>query len=190
MILHQPNATNQQPFIMKSIATRTGLFAGIILAVFASRTPASAGEAGKEVEPAAVNPGPVGGPPSDAIILFDGHDLSKWKSTEGGEAKWKVEDGYMEVNGTGYIITKEDFGDVQLHVEWATPAEVKGDGQGRGNSGVYLQGRYEIQVLDSYQNKTYFNGQAAAFYLHSAPLVNACRKPGEWQTYDILFHGP
>jgi len=144
----------------------------------------------KQPEPPVIDAGPVGGPPSDALVLFDGKDLSKWKNDKGGDAKWKVSDGIVEVNGTGSIVTKEDFADVQLHVEWATPAEVKGEGQGRGNSGVYLQGRYEIQVLDSYQNKTYFNGQAAAFYLHSAPLVNACRKPGEWQTYDIIFHGP
>jgi hypothetical protein len=94
------------------------------------------------------------------------------------------------VNGTGGIMTKEEFGDCQLHIEWATPSEVKGEGQGRGNSGVYLQGRYEIQVLDSYTNKTYFNGQAGAFYLHNAPLVNASRPPGEWQAYDIIFHPP
>jgi len=140
-----------------------------------------------EVEPRIIDPGP---PPSDALVLFSGKDLSQWKNEKGGEAKWKVEDGVATVNGTGSIITKEEFGDVQLHVEWATPSEVKGEGQGRGNSGVYLQGRYEIQVLDSYNNKTYFNGQAGAFYLHNAPLVNACRKPGEWQAYDIVFHTP
>jgi len=94
------------------------------------------------------------------------------------------------VNGTGSIRTREEFADVQLHVEWATPSEVKGDGQGRGNSGIYLQGRYEIQVLDSYNNKTYFNGQAGAFYGNFAPLVNVSRKPGEWQAYDIIFHPP
>jgi hypothetical protein len=142
-------------------------------------------------EPPIVTPGDGAKPPSDAIVLFDGKDLSKWQSTElGKEAKWAVREGALEVNGTGSIRTKEEFGDVQLHVEWATPAEVKGSDQGRGNSGVYLQGRYEIQVLDSYQNKTYPNGQAGAFYGHAAPLVNASRKPGEWQTYDIIFHGP
>ena len=140
-----------------------------------------------ETEPKVIDPGP---PPSDAIVLFDGKDLSQWQSEKGGEPKWKLENGVMIVNGTGSIMTKEEFGDVQLHVEWATPSEVKGEGQGRGNSGVYLQGRYEIQVLDSYNNKTYFNGQAGAFYLHNAPLVNASRKPGEWQTYDIIFHAP
>ncbi|MEP6663144.1 MAG: DUF1080 domain-containing protein [Verrucomicrobiota bacterium] len=139
------------------------------------------------VEPTVKNPGP---PPSDAIILFDGKNLSKWKGANGGEAKWKVEDGFMTVNGTGSISTKESFGDCQLHVEWASPAEVKGEGQGRGNSGIYFQGRYEIQVLDSYQNKTYFHGQAGSVYKQHAPLVNASRKPGEWQTYDIIFHAP
>jgi hypothetical protein len=146
---------------------------------------ATAADAGKE--PKIIEPGP---PPSDAVVLFDGKDMSQWKSERGGEPKWKLEGGAMVVNGTGSILTKEEFGDVQLHVEWATPSEVKGNGQERGNSGVYLQGRYEIQVLDSYNNKTYFNGQAAAFYGHGAPLVNASRKPGEWQSYDIIFHAP
>jgi hypothetical protein len=140
-----------------------------------------------EAEPRAIEPGP---PPSDAVVLFDGKDLSQWQSVNGGEARWKIEDGVMTVNGTGNIVTKEEFADVQVHVEWATPKEVKGHGQERGNSGVYLQGRYEIQVLDSYDNKTYANGQAGAFYGVSAPLVNASRKPGEWQTYDIIFHPP
>jgi hypothetical protein len=138
-------------------------------------------------EPRIINPGP---PPSDAIVLFDGKDLSKWKSAEGGAAKWDIKDGVMTVNGTGSMVTKQEFGDCQLHVEWAAPAEVKGEGQGRGNSGVYLQGRYEVQVLDSYDNKTYYHGQAGAIYKQHAPLVNACRKPGEWQTYDIIFHAP
>ncbi len=142
-------------------------------------------------EPPVITPGRHGSPPSDAIVLFDGQDLSNWKSVSGGGAKWKVEDGYMEVNpGTGNILTKEQFGAVQLHIEWATPAVVTGEGQNRGNSGVYLQGRYEVQVLDSYHNKTYYNGQAGAIYSISAPLVNVCRKPGQWQTYDIIFHPP
>lgn len=139
-------------------------------------------------EPRVIDPGP---PPSDAIILFDGKNLSKWKGAKPGQpARWKVENGYMEVNGTGAISTKQGFGDCQLHVEWATPAEVKGEGQGRGNSGVFLQGRYELQVLDSYNNKTYYHGQAGAIYKEYAPLVNACRKPGEWQTYDVIYHAP
>lgn len=143
-----------------------------------------------ETEPPVITPGVDGQPPSDAIVLFNGKDKSKWENMNGGEAKWELKDGAMQVNGTGSIRTKEEFGDVQLHVEWATPSEVKGESQGRGNSGVYLQDRYEIQVLDSYQNKTYFNGQAGSFYGHAAPLVNASRKPGEWQTYDIIFHAP
>ncbi len=147
-------------------------------------------DASPEKEPVVVTPGSAGAPPSDAVVLFDGRDLSKWHADKGGVAKWVVADGVATVNGTGSLLTHEEFGDCQLHVEWAAPSEVKGDGQGRGNSGVYLQGRYEIQVLDSYQNKTYFNGQAGSFYGHHAPLVNASRKPGEWQTYDIVFHAP
>ena len=144
-----------------------------------------------ETEPAVITPGNGMEPPSDAIVLFDGKDLSKWRAVDHeGPAKWEVKDGYVEVNGTGSIRSKDEFADVQVHVEWATPSEVKGESQGRGNSGVYLQGRYEIQVLDSYQNKTYFNGQAGSFYGNFAPLVNASRKPGEWQTYDIIFHPP
>ena len=142
-------------------------------------------------EPAIVSPGKHGSPPSDAIVLFDGTDLSNWKSTKGGSAKWIVSDGAMTVvKKAGGIRTKEEFGNCQLHIEWATPKDVKGEGQGRGNSGVYLQGRYEIQVLDSYNNKTYFDGQAGAFYKHAAPLVNASRPPGEWQSYDIIFIAP
>jgi hypothetical protein len=136
-----------------------------------------------------VTPGPAGGPPSDAVVLFDGRNLEAWKAEDGGPARWKVADGHAEVRGGG-ILTREEFGAVQLHVEWAAPAEVKGEGQGRGNSGVYLQGRYEVQVLDSFENPTYPDGQAGAFYGHAAPLVNASRRPGEWQTYDIIFHPP
>jgi hypothetical protein len=169
-----------------SRTARAGLLAATLLTLQHSARAAGGGSA---AEPPVINPGPVGGPPSDAIVLFDGTDLSKWQSAKGGAAGWTVEDGVLTVKaGSGDILTKEEFGDVQVHVEWASPAEVKGDGQGRGNSGVYFEGRYEIQVLDSYNNKTYFNGQASAFYLHSAPLVNACRKPGEWQSYDIVFH--
>ena len=138
-------------------------------------------------EPKVIEPGP---PPADAIVLFDGKDLEQWESDKDGPAKWDVKEGVMTVNHTGYIHTKQAFGDCQLHVEWATPAEVSGDGQGRGNSGIFLQSRYEIQVLDSYNNKTYFNGQAGAVYGQSPPLVNCCRKPGEWQAYDIIYHAP
>jgi len=122
-------------------------------------------------------------------VLFDGKDLSKWRNAKGEKPGWKVEKGYVQVT-SGNIFTREEFGDVQLHLEWASPEEVKGEGQERGNSGVYLMGRYEIQVLDCFQNKTYPNGQTAAFYGNAAPLVNACRKPGEWQVYEIIFHAP
>lgn len=130
-------------------------------------------------------------PPSDAIVLFDGSDLSQWQSSKGGEAAWNVENSYMEVvKKTGGIQTKQGFGDCQLHIEWAAPEEVHGAGQERGNSGVFLMGMYEVQVLDSYQNKTYPDGQAAAIYGQYPPLVNACRPPGHWQTYDIIFRAP
>ena len=144
-------------------------------------------------EPPIVTPGQRDSdPPSDAVVLFDGKDLSKWRSAnDNSDAKWRVSDGYMEVVAkTGDIATKQEFGDCQLHIEWATPAEVKGEGQGRGNSGVFLMERYEVQVLDSYNNKTYYHGQAGAVYKQHAPLVNVCRKPGEWQTYDIIFKAP
>lgn len=137
-------------------------------------------------EPPIVDPGPAGGPPSDAIVLFDGTDLSQF---EGGEG-WEVKDGYAEVGGSSGITSKQAFGDCQLHVEFATPAEVKGSGQGRGNSGIYLMGKYELQILDSYDNKTYFDGQCGAIYKQQPPIVNACRKPGQWQTYDIIFNAP
>ncbi len=133
----------------------------------------------------------VGQAPSDAIVLFDGTEASmkNWTDTKGQPSKWVVGEGYMEsVKGAGYIQTKESFGSCQLHVEFATPEKVQGTSQGRGNSGVFLQGEFEIQVLDSYENKTYPDGQCSALYGRSVPLVNACRKPGEWQSYDIIFH--
>jgi hypothetical protein len=128
--------------------------------------------------------------PSDAVVLFDGTDLSKWQSDKGGEAKWKVENGYMETTKSGKIRTKGEFGDFQMHIEWATPEKIEGTGQGRGNNGVNIYGEYEIQILDSFNNKTYPDGQAAALYGQSPPLANASRGPGEWQTYDIVFEGP
>jgi 3-keto-disaccharide hydrolase len=147
--------------------------------------------------PAIVTPGTSSTPdspgkaPSDAVVLFDGKDLSQWLDKNGVAAKWKVENGYMEVvPKTGYIHTKNSFGDCQLHVEFAEPVPAKGESQDRGNSGVFLMGVYEIQVLDSYENKTYADGQAAAVYGQYPPLVNASRPPGQWQTYDIVFHGP
>jgi hypothetical protein len=144
--------------------------------------------------PPVVDPGPAGAPaaaPSDAIVLFDGRNLLSWEDGKGGPANWKVTDGYMEVVAqVGSIRTKKGFGDCQLHVEWATPSAVTGEGQERGNSGVFLMDTYEVQVLDSYGNRTYADGMAAAVYGQFPPLVNACRKPGEWQTYDIVFHRP
>ena len=130
--------------------------------------------------------------PSDAIVLFDGSDLSEWVNDKTGKTPgWKVENGYVEVvKKAGMMSTRRSFGDCQLHIEWAAPAEVVGDGQKRGNSGVFFLGRYEVQVLDSYDNRTYSDGQAAAIYGQSPPLVNACRAPGEWQSYDIIFHAP
>ena len=141
--------------------------------------------------PPVVTPGAAGLPPSDAIVLFDGKDLSQWESNKGGPAGWKVVNGAIElVPGSGDIHTKKAFGDCQLHVEWAEPNPPHGKDQGRGNSGVYLMSRYELQVLDSYQNETYADGQAGAIYAQTPPLVNACRPPGEWQTYNIVWHGP
>lgn len=144
--------------------------------------------------PPIVDPGPAGPPspvPEDAIVLFDRNDLRAWRGADGSPAGWTVGDGYFQVAaGAGPIETRQAFGDVQLHIEWATPAEVEGNGQERGNSGVFLMGFYEIQVLDSYHNLTYADGQAAAVYGQQPPLVNASRPPGEWQTYDIVFHRP
>ncbi len=128
--------------------------------------------------------------PSDAIILVNGKDLSQWKAKAGGgEAKWQVKDNAFTV-GKGDISTKKEFGDFQLHVEWSAPDEVKGESQGRGNSGIFLQDRYELQVLDNYKNRTYANGQAGSIYKQHRPLVNAMRKPTEWNTYDIIYTAP
>jgi hypothetical protein len=130
-------------------------------------------------------------PPADAIVLFDGTSLSGWRSADGGPAKWVIKDGAIEsVAGAGYLYSARGFGDVQLHVEWAAPVPAQGRSQGRGNSGVFLMGLYEVQVLDSYENDTYPDGQAAAIYGQFPPLVNACRPPGEWQSYDIAFRRP
>ncbi len=139
-------------------------------------------------------PGPAGPPvpaPADAIVLFDGRDLGRWTDAKGQPARWKVENGYMEVvPKTGGIRTVDGYGDCQLHVEWMAPSPAKGTGQDRGNSGVFLMDTYEVQVLDCYGNKTYADGTAAAIYGQFPPAVNACRPPGEWQTYDIVFHRP
>lgn len=139
-------------------------------------------------KPPVVDPGP---PPSDAIVLFDGKDLSQWMMHDSTAAKWIVRDGYVEVApGTGSMMTRRGFGDVQVHLEWATPSPPHGDSQERGNSGVYLMSHYEIQVLDGWHNVTYADGYQGAVYGQTPPLVNAARPPGEWQTYDIVFHRP
>jgi hypothetical protein len=141
-------------------------------------------------KPPVITPGCRQSPPSDAIVLFGkARDISNWTSRS-GEAKWKTRCRMLINNGTGDIYTRENFGDCQLHVEFRTPSKIVGEGQGRGNSGVYFQSRYEVQVLDSYINETYYNGQAGSVYKQSAPLVNASRKPGKWQYYDIVFHAP
>jgi hypothetical protein len=136
--------------------------------------------------PPVVRPGAGSSPPSDAIVLFDGTSLSEWR-----DPKWKLEDGAVTVVAeTGSLVTRREFGDVQLHIEWRTPAKVEGEGQGRGNSGIFLMERYEVQVLDSYENVTYSNGQAGSIYKQHSPLVNASRAPGQWQSYDIVFMVP
>ncbi len=136
-------------------------------------------------EPAVVKPGENSGAPSDAIVLFDGKDLSAWTGTD----QWKVENGAM-VSGKGDLKTKAAFGDCQLHIEWAAPTPATGSGQGRGNSGVFLMDNYEIQVLDSYDNQTYFDGQAGAIYKQTPPAVNATKPPGTWNVYDIVWTAP
>lgn len=149
--------------------------------------------------PAQVTPGEqYGQSPSDAVVLFDGKDLSKWIARGKGANRgkevapgWKVESGYMEcTGGTGDLISKEKFGDAQYHIEWAAPAEIDGTSQWRGNSGVLIMSRYEIQVLDSWNNPTYADGQAGSIYAHWPPLVNPARKPGQWQSFDIAFEAP
>jgi hypothetical protein len=154
---------------------------------------------GARPQPRLVTPGdPVasgtsgvsGAPPSDATVLLGpATGLSKWQMDDGAPASWKVDSGVVE-SGKGFIRTKDQFSDFQLHVEWATPVPPKGDSQNRGNSGVFLLGKFEVQVLDSYNNITYPDGQAAALYGQYPPLVNASRRPGEWQTYDIVFAAP
>lgn len=141
--------------------------------------------------PDVVTPGEGTTAPSDAILLYGGaSDLDKWTHLNGEPVKWEAGEFMTVVDGTGDIRTTQGFGDVQLHLEWRTPAEVVGESQDRGNSGVFLMGKYEVQVLDSYENETYYNGQAASIYKQHIPLVNACRPPGVWQTYDIIFKAP
>ncbi len=178
---------------MKINQRRIGILLGStasvsLLAVFGL---ANAGWLGDEYKSGVVWPEPkvvetpANAPPSDAKVLFDGTELTQWHEGD----KWKIANGVATAARSG-ISTKEQFGDCQFHIEWATPEEVKGSGQGRGNSGIYFMGRYEVQILDSYQNPTYFDGQAGSVYKQHPPLVNASRKPGEWQTYDIVFEAP
>jgi hypothetical protein len=145
-----------------------------------------------EPKPKKITSAPVAQPaPSDAVMLFDGKNVSEWTHLKGEPARWDVRDGAMTVvKGTGDIKTKRTFADVQLHIEWRAPAVIESEGQGRGNSGIFLQERYELQVLDSYESVTYANGQAGAIYKQSMPLVNATSKPGEWNSYDIVFTAP
>ncbi|HWA01263.1 MAG TPA: family 16 glycoside hydrolase [Caulobacterales bacterium] len=142
--------------------------------------------------PAKVAPGANAAPPSDAVVLFDGRDLSKWEGASGGEARWNVSRGVITVApGTGDIRTRESFGDMQLHIEWRPPVlPADKTGQDRGNSGVFLQERYEVQVLDTFENRTYVNGQAGSIYKQYPPLVNASLPPGQWQSYDIIYTAP
>lgn len=135
-------------------------------------------------EPEVISPGDGDSPPSDAIVLFGGGNLDAWKGVDG----WTFEEDYAIVGSN--ITTKQKFGDCQLHLEFATPEEVKGQGQGRGNSGIYFMNRYEVQILDSYENSTYYDGQCGSIYKQHPPLVNCSRKPGEWQSYDIIFTAP
>jgi hypothetical protein len=144
--------------------------------------------------PAVVEPGQSNlplAPPSDAIVLFDGSSLDAWQGPEGKELKWIIRDGAMEpIEGGGYAYSVQGFGDVQLHLEWASPQKVQGKSQGRGNSGVFLQSQFEVQILDSFENPTYADGQAGSIYGQYPPLVNVSRKPGQWQSYDIIYRAP
>lgn len=143
-----------------------------------------------EPVPEIVTPSDGQKPPSDAIVLFDGKDLSQWQGRDGAP-KWEVKKGILTVvGGTGDIVTKQEFGDIQLHIEWRTPKKVESQDQGRGNSGIFFQDKYELQVLDSYENPTYVNGMAGSIYKQTPPLVNATKGPGEWQTYDVIYRAP
>jgi hypothetical protein len=149
---------------------------------------------GDRPQPPIVTPGESfshnAAPPSDAVALFDGKDLSKWQMSNGQPARWNVANGYFESGRGGGIRTKDKFADFQLHMEFATPSQVNGTGQGPGNSGVLINGMYEVQILDNFNNKTYPDGQCGAMYGQAPPLVNACKGPGQWQTYDIIFESP
>ncbi len=167
------------------------LVAAALTTVFSQITDPKATEVWNPV-PRVVTSGTGTQPPSDAIVLFDGYSLKEWMSAKDSTAAtWTVQEGAATVKpGAGMITTRRNFGDVQLHIEFRAPVVVKGEGQGRGNSGIFFQGLYELQVLDCYDNRTYSNGQTGSIYKQTIPLVNACRKPGEWQTYDVLFTAP
>jgi 3-keto-disaccharide hydrolase len=174
---------------MKPRSLIAGLSAVLIAAVIPPEIPWAPGDRDRPLPPKiTADPGAL---PSDAVVLFDGQSLAAWQHGDGKPPAWKVRDGYFEVApGSGDLVTAQAFGDCQLHVEWATPSPTQGTDQEPGNSGVYLMSLYEIQVLDSFRNQTYADGQAAAVYDQYPPLVNASRAPGEWQSYDIVFHGP
>ncbi len=161
----------------------------VIVAIFVGTRDLSAQEWKSGIEwqePPVITPGATNdAPPSDAIVLFDGSTMDAWENGE----KWLVQDGVAIPRETA-VTSKQHFGDMQLHLEWSAPTEIRGEGQGRGNSGCYLMGLYEVQVLDSFENLTYFDGQAGSIYKQTAPLANAMRKPGEWNTYEIIFNTP
>lgn len=169
-----------------------GIFTMVVFSANAQQTGDPKSTEVWEPIPKIINPGNQNHlPPADAIILFDGKNLDQWTNMKGEPAKWKLDNNSMTVQkNTGNIQTKQSFGSCQLHIEWQSPEKIEGEGQGRGNSGVFLMGQYEVQVLDSYNNRTYSNGQAGSLYKQHIPLVNASRKPGEWQTYDIIFTAP
>ncbi len=176
--------------IRRKLTLVLALCVAVSLAPAQTNKVATAAPKKEDPQPTVIDPGPPGGVPADAIVLFDGKDLSKFRGQRQAEPKWKIANGVMESTPPGGIFSLEEFADCQVHLEFATPINVQGKGQGRGNSGVYLMGRYEIQILDNYNNETYPNGQCGAMYGHFPPLVNVCRPPGEWQTYDIVFHPP
>ncbi len=175
---------------LKLILSLFSLF--LIFSVYAQEKPDPSETEVWEPVPEKIEPGKKKQAPSDAIILFDGNDLSAWESSkDGSKAPWKIKGNHFTVvPKSGSIQTKQAFGDVQLHIEFRCPKSDTDEGQGKGNSGVFFMGQYEVQVLDCYNNNTYSNGQTASIYKQHIPLVNACRKPGKWQTYDIIFMAP
>ncbi len=177
------------------IGGRRALRAGLVVAGVASASAllpsASAHRNVASVLPPIVTPGAPNAAPSDAVVLFNGKDVDSWTYFDGSACQWVIDGDAMVVKpGSGSIVSRKKFSDAQVHLEFATPTPAEGKGQERGNSGMYIQGRYEVQILDSYDNETYANGQCSAIYGQSEPLVNASRKPGEWQTYDVIFHAP